>query len=121
MGHGRDAPQELGSKFNQPSFNKAGTGIAYISNTGYSRTFELTTVELLNGGLEVSSRLEFDEASTSIACQLIFSEKAMEANQLTPFRHGHGRFRSRRHQLQTVGRNLSDPKEGQGVSRIPAG
>lgn len=75
MGHGRDAPQELGSKFNQPSFNKAGTGIAYISNTGYSRTFELTTVELLNGGLEVSSRLEFDEASTSIACQLIFSEK----------------------------------------------
>lgn len=64
MDHGRDAPPEFGSGYNQQSFSKAGTRFVYIRNAGYSGAFELTAVKLLDSHFEISGRLEFNEASS---------------------------------------------------------
>ena len=78
----------------------------YICNAMNGSTFELLAIELLYGGLEVCSGLEFDEAEyVSVRCR----DKAQFGSH-TLFHLDHDRSPKRRHQAdRSFVRSLSSP------------
>jgi hypothetical protein len=62
--HGTEcAPrQQLGSKKYKYPVMSIARGNTYVRSTGDSRSLQLSALELLDGGFEVCSRFEFDEA-----------------------------------------------------------